>query len=216
MLLAIPELLSLGEWTLLCCGPSALRLRTILTGVQSGRERTRLLHRGFGEVLDASLDLDELDARAERIAGQLEAIEPRRQFGPLSLDLVGRQARCRGRSLGLHPREFALLWRLADQPGQPVNQEILLRDVWHLSFRPETNSLAVHISRLRSKLRLAGLDGLVETLSTGSYRFVPDHQEPLLLNRDEMGKLLLDDHLRLGEDLPREQEDLNDADGIEA
>jgi hypothetical protein len=46
----------------------------------------------------------------------------------------------------------------------------LLRDVWRMAFRPETNSLAVHISRLRAKLRVAGLDGLIETLPDGAYR----------------------------------------------
>ena len=39
------------------------------------------------------------------------------QAGPLWLDLFHRDASCRGRWLALHPREFALLWRLAPMGG---------------------------------------------------------------------------------------------------
>ena len=53
---------------------------------------------------------------------------------------------------------FGLLWRLLDQPGQAVSKQTLLRDVWHLRFQPETNSLAVHVSRLRKKLGHAVID----------------------------------------------------------
>ncbi|MDE2436703.1 MAG: winged helix-turn-helix domain-containing protein, partial [Sphingomonadales bacterium] len=100
------------------------------------------------------------------------------------------------------PREFDLLWRLAEAPGSAVSAEALLNDVWRLSFRPETNSLAVHVSRLRAKLRLAGLDGLIETLPDGSYR--------LALGAARLGscakivteadKLALDAYLRLGKE----------------
>jgi two-component system OmpR family response regulator len=70
-------------------------------------------------------------------------------MGPLTLDLLRRDAR-RGPSwLSLHPREFAVLWRLADEPGTLVSRRQLLTDVWRISQEPETNSVEVHVSRLR-------------------------------------------------------------------
>ena len=42
-----------------------------------------------------------------------------------------------------------------------------------MGFVPETNSLAVHVSRLRGKLNTAGLEGLVETAPSGGYCLVP-------------------------------------------
>jgi DNA-binding response OmpR family regulator len=96
----------------------------------------------------------------------------------------------------LHPREFALLWRLADTPGEAVSARELLSDVWRLAFRPETNSLAVHISRLRAKLRLAGIDGVIETLPDGGYCLLPQSRPFMLQTRE----LVLDHPLRLGEE----------------
>ena len=83
--------------------------------------------------------------------------------GPLTLDLFHRDARAGERWLALHPREFALLWRLAEQPGEPVSLATLLREVWRLEFEPGTNSVEVHVSRLRAKLALAGMPRLIES-----------------------------------------------------
>lgn len=44
---------------------------------------------------------------------------------------------------------------------------------------PDTNSLAVHVFRLRAKLGGAGLDGLVRTAPTGGYMLVPPAESDL-------------------------------------
>jgi DNA-binding winged helix-turn-helix (wHTH) protein len=142
-------------------------IRTILLGVEEGAERALLLARGCAEVLPAATGLAELDARARRVAATM----PRwRGLGPLTLDLFHRDARHARRWLGLHPREFGLLWRLADRPGLPVTRAALLRDVWRIAQEPETNSVEVHVSRLRAKLALSGCGTRVETVPEGGYR----------------------------------------------
>ena len=93
-----------------------------------------------------------------------------RTIGALTLDLFHRDARCKGRWLALHPREFGLLWRLADSPGEIVTRRQLLRDVWRLGHDPETNSVEVHVSRLRAKLAAHGCEGVVLTDPRGGYR----------------------------------------------
>lgn len=77
------------------------------------------------------------------------------------------------RWIGLHPREFALMWRLAECPGEQVTKEALLTDVWRLRHEPETNSLEVHVSRLRDKLALSVLAWLVQTHPRR--RLLPEH-----------------------------------------
>ena len=80
-----------------------------------------------------------------------------------------------GRPLRLHPREFALLWRLSDEPGDPVPRADLLRDVLGLTIEPRTNALAVHVCRLRKKLHTARLSHLVVTgPGGGSYALIAD------------------------------------------
>lgn len=92
------------------------------------------------------------------------------EAGDVTLDLFHRDGRVQDNWLHLHPREFALLWRMAESPGEPLTRMQLLEDVWRINFDPETNSLAVHISRLRAKLEPYGLERIVETLADGSYR----------------------------------------------
>lgn len=142
------------------------------------------------------------------MAERAQAVPRCRQVGQLRLDLLRRDAVVAGRSLGLHPREFALLWRLADAPGLPVSASALIGDVWRMAFRPETNSLAVHVSRLRAKLRLAGLDGVIETLPDGSYRLTCGLApfRPTLPVAAATGNLALDAYLRLGEERSEQQQ----------
>jgi len=110
-------------------------------------------------------------SEADRSRAEKNVMMPRfLEAGEVTLDLFHRDGRIQDKWLHLHPREFALLWRLAESPGQALSRMQLLEDVWRINFDPETNSLAVHISRLRAKLEPFGLDGLVETLPDGSYR----------------------------------------------
>lgn len=212
LLLAIPEGLSLRSWLALTQARREMRARTVLWGVERSPERERLLRLGFGEAIDQSVGLGELATRAMRIAALRGQVPRELRLGPVLLDLVDRQAWCQGRSLGLHPREFALLWRLGEAAGLPVSQSLLLHDVWRLSFRPETNTVAVHVSRLRAKLRLAGCDGMVETLSWGAYRLARDVSvscPPVLPH------LSLDALSGLGEAGRRITRELVDADGVQ-
>ena len=92
------------------------------------------------------------------------------QAGPILLDLFHRDARLGTAWLHLHPREFGLLWRLAESPRTALSRGTLLRDVWRLDHEPETNTLEVHIFRLRRKLSARGVSDLVVTDPAGGYR----------------------------------------------
>lgn len=96
-----------------------------------------------------------------------------RELGDLTLDLFHRDARIDARWLGLHPREFALFWRLSDQPGTRMSRKQLLADVWRINYEPETNSLAVHVARIRAKLQPFGMASIVVTHPEGGYFIQP-------------------------------------------
>lgn len=164
----------------------AERACTIILGVETSSERARFLAAGFGEALGADIAYQELEQRALRLAGLLDAVPRKRRHGPLELDLVLRDGLIGSRRLGLHPREFGLLWRLAEAPGKPVRPQDLLAEVWRLNFKPETNSLAVHVCRLRAKLASVGLSGIVSTTPEGCYALVaiPAPAFPLATRRE--------------------------------
>ncbi|MEL7444623.1 MAG: winged helix-turn-helix domain-containing protein [Pseudomonadota bacterium] len=92
-----------------------------------------------------------------------------REAGDVTLDLFHRDGRVDDHWLGLHPREFELLWRLAEQPGIVLSRRQLLEDVWRITFEPETNSLAVHVARVRAKLQPFKLDHILATHPHGGY-----------------------------------------------
>lgn len=144
--------------------------RLIMLGVEEPAERARLLSAGCAEALSAEVSLRELEARTRRVNDMFAMLPRWRNVGPLVLDLFHRDARQSARWLNLHPREFGVLWRLADTPGEAVTRRQLLSDVWRLNHEPETNSVEVHVSRLRSKLALAGCAHLVATVPEGGYR----------------------------------------------
>jgi DNA-binding response OmpR family regulator len=45
----------------------------------------------------------------------------------------------------------------------------LLADVWRITFDPETNSVAVHVARVRAKLEPFGLARMLATHPEGGY-----------------------------------------------
>jgi len=92
-----------------------------------------------------------------------------RDAGEVTLDLFHRDGRIADRWLGFHPREFALLWRLAEHPGERMTRRQLLAEVWRIHIDPETNSVAVHVARVRSKLEPFGLSRLIATHRQGGY-----------------------------------------------
>ncbi|MEO9826414.1 MAG: winged helix-turn-helix domain-containing protein [Paracoccaceae bacterium] len=109
--------------------------------------------------------------------GSLQDVMPRLvAAGPLTLDLFHRDARVGKDWIGLHPREFALLWRLAEAPGSLIMRRQLLREVWRLHHEPETNTVEVHVARLRAKLAVHGLEGMIRTGFQGGYALHIDTQ----------------------------------------
>ena len=194
-LLGLPRQLPLPQWLHLASANLSQRKWIMLLEVSDSAERARMLRMGFGDALDFA-SLEELEYRVLRLTHLAQALPRYRFCDALKIDLLARDAFVAGRALGLHPREFALLWRLSDTPGDPVTPHELLSDVWRLSFRPETNSLAVHVSRLRAKLRLAGIHGLIETLPDGAYRLATA-QRGLIGGAHDLG---LDGYLRIGKE----------------
>jgi DNA-binding winged helix-turn-helix (wHTH) protein len=201
-LLVRPVGLKASQWRQVAGPDLAARRWVLLVGVDDPRRRARLLRLGFGDALGVPAALQEVEARTLRLIERAGMIPRQRLVGAVRLDLLERDAYVAGRAARLHPREFALFWRLADQPGRGFSATELLADVWRLAFRPETNSLAVHISRLRSKLRIAGADGLIETLPSGAYRLVGNagSKDGLALPLPAGNQFALDGHVRLGKE----------------
>ncbi len=144
----------------------------VLSALTAVDERVRGLKAGGDDYLTKPFDLSELAARVEALLRRpLETRDTLLRVGQLTLDLIEREAERNGRRIELLPREFKLLQYLMRRPNQVVTRAMLLEDVWHYRFVPQTNLVDVHIGKLRRKLDLPGESTLIESIRGTGFLF---------------------------------------------
>lgn len=137
--------------------------------------RARALEGGMQEVVGPWMHEAEAVARIIRLA---DAAQPELRLGDLVIRLVDRSVMRGGRPVPLLAREYALLLHLARRPGQAVSRSELLRAVWRLDFDPGTNSVEVHISRLRGKLDHGFATKMLRTIKGRGYALCARDEGP--------------------------------------
>lgn len=88
----------------------------------------------------------------------------------IRLDIAGCFLTCGGRRTELTKTEMKLLHQLFLHPGEYVSRMDLVEYLWENQIFIDDNTLSVHMTRLREKLRLAGIDALIETKRGMGYR----------------------------------------------
>ena len=135
---------------------SALGLSVIvLTARDATEEKVAALDLGADDFVTKPFDSEELLARIRsalrRKAGPLSTTA-RREFAGGHIDRDSHEVNVEGARVELTPREFDLLWTLADHPGRVVTHERLLELVWGPAHRHDLNYLRVAVRSLRRKL----------------------------------------------------------------
>lgn len=113
------------------------------------------LHTGAVDYITKPFRLAELLARIHthlRTAEANRAAARHVTVGDLHLDLAGRRVWVNTTEISLPGKEFDLLARLAQQPGQVVSRQRLMADVWQNNWFGSTKTLDVHIAGLRRHL----------------------------------------------------------------
>jgi two-component system, OmpR family, response regulator len=146
----------------------------MLTARGEVADRVRGLDLGATDYLVKPFAFAELAARV-RAHTRRPADQPRGStsidVGPVSLDLLAREAEVDGVRVALSAREFALLAYLMRHPGQVLSRQQILDGVWGYSFDPRSNLVDVYIGYLRRKLA-AGGSSPIETVRGMGYRLV--------------------------------------------
>jgi two-component system, OmpR family, response regulator len=127
----------------------------MLSGLADLDERIAGLRAGGDDYVVKPFEPSELVVRVEvllRRNGRTHNKELLLQVGDLALDLVAREARRGGRSIGLLPMEFKLLEFMMRHSGQMLSRRIIFEHVWEYHFDPGTNLIDVHVGRLRRKI----------------------------------------------------------------
>lgn len=92
--------------------------------------------------------------------------------GPIHVDRDGYETRVRGRHVQLTQRELQLLVYLIEQQGRVASTDEISRAVW--GHPADTNTVAVHIKRLREKLGHDPEHGeFIRNIRGAGYRLAP-------------------------------------------
>ncbi|WP_323118021.1 response regulator transcription factor [Burkholderia alba] len=133
----------------------------------------KILDAGADDFLIKPLEKQTLLARVRALL---------RRFAALSVDSgrmhVGRYVLSRAALTvsdgeAAHPfsaKEFDILWHLAAHPGAVVQRQDLLRLVWGSEAPAQTRSIDMYVSRLRSRLKAAGIGWSVQAAYASGYR----------------------------------------------
>lgn len=144
-----------------------------LTARDAVDERVRGLSAGADDYLSKPFAFEELIARIDAVERRRASL-PIIERGPLRLDPGRRLCELDGQRIELSPREYDLLLALARADGASVDRKHLLSEVWGINFEPETNTVEVHIGRLRKRFGPRGKQ-LIRTEVGVGYRLDPQN-----------------------------------------
>ena len=141
----------------------------ILSARSEVADKVEGLDAGANDYLAKPFHLEELEARIRSLSlRQFTQNDVVLHCGPLSFDTRSRAATAAGQPLALTRKETGILEYLLLHRGRPVSQEELLEHVWDNSVDNFSNSIRVHISALRKKLRAAlGYDPVRNRIGEG-------------------------------------------------
>lgn len=136
----------------------------VISAVEDVQQKISLLEAGANDYLVKPFHLDELLAR---IRVQLRTEVPTSKkvhHGDLTLDEEARRISVKGNPLSLTKQEYDILSLLVRNPKKVFTRRELLEKAWEDFFEGDDQSLTVHISNIRKKLRAFTEEELIETV----------------------------------------------------
>lgn len=125
----------------------------IMTALDQISDRIEGLNAGADDYLVKPFDLAELSARIGSVSRRYNGNpNPLVTHGPVQVDLATRRVTRDGKNVVLTAREWVLLEAFLARPGQLLSKAQLEDKLYAFDAEVESNTIEVHVSRLRKKL----------------------------------------------------------------
>ena len=138
----------------------------------------------FDKVLGLELGADDYMVKpfeskelVARVKAVLRRYEPKQQeeanilrYPNLEINISNYSVTYHGKSLEFPPKEFELLYYLAEHPNRVFTREQLLDQIWGYEYIGDTRTVDVHVKRIREKLNQEDEWGVLTVWSVG-YKF---------------------------------------------
>lgn len=151
----------------------------VVSAKSETRSKIELIRMGADDYITKPFDLDELHVRVEAVLRRYEGnahkkTEPKiLTYKNLTLDLTSGTADVSGNALTLTSKEFAILELMLKNPAKLRSKANLFESVWGENYLSDENTVKVHMSNIRSKLKKLDPDNeYIETVWGMGYRLV--------------------------------------------
>ena len=136
-------------------------------------DRVYGLKLGADDYIVKPFSPNELIARVDAVLRRANPIvrdeEETLSFGPIQLNIKGRQVYLEGELINLTLKEYELLLFFCRHTGQALSREQLLENVWGFDYVGGVRTVDTHIKTLRLKLKSHG--SLIQTVWGIGYKF---------------------------------------------
>lgn len=140
----------------------------VMTARDQISDRIKGLDAGADDYVVKPFDLDELNARFYAVLRRCQKLPTSSvRLGIFEIDRSARTLIRDGQEIDLTAKEWALLERLTRHPNAIVPKEALEETLYSMDSDVASNTLEVHVSRIRKKIGKAH----IETLRGLGYRF---------------------------------------------
>ncbi len=125
----------------------------ILSAKAAEPDRVIGLELGADDYVTKPYSPREVVARVRAVLRRADGdVRDRLQYGDLCIDAIRREVMVAGIPVHTTRKEFELLWLLAAHPGRVYSRAQLVELVWGYVWSGDTDTVTVHVRRLRAKI----------------------------------------------------------------